>query len=104
MRVAGEMMMGSGSVVVGDVRLQGLGQVQLGHRVGVRVTVAAAEQRPPYGLAAQLLQRVRLHPLGCQGLFYLEEHRSEYIVTLSVTEHGAHDVRVHPGRVLAHRL
>lgn len=62
--VAGEMMMGSGSVVVRDVRLQGLRQFKLGHRIGVRVTVASAEQRSPYGLAAQLLQRVRLHPLG----------------------------------------
>lgn len=92
------------SVVVGNVRLQGLGQIQFGHGFGVHVLLAAAEQRLPYRLAAQLLQRMRLHPLRGQRLFDLEEHRSEYVVALSVTEHGAHDVRVHPGRVLAHAL
>lgn len=90
------------SVVVGDEVLQGLGQVQLGHGFGVRVAPATAKQRPPYRLSAQVLQRVRLHPLGRQGLFDLEEHRPEYVIALGVTEHGAHDVRVHPVRVLAH--
>lgn len=90
--------------MVGDVRLQGLGQVELGHRVGVRVALAAAKQRPPNRLAAQLLQRVRVHPLRRKRFFDLEEYWSENVVALRVTEHGAHDVRVHPGRVLAHRL
>lgn len=90
--------------LIGDKVLQRLGQVQLGHGVGVHVAPAAAEQRTSYGLAAQVLQRVRLHPLGRQRFFDLEEHRAEYVVTLRVTEHGAHDVRVHSVRVLAHRL
>lgn len=103
-RMTEQTISGSAVTVVGDEWLERLGQPERGHRFGVRVPLTAAKQRPPDGLAAQLLQRVRAHPLRRQCFFYLEEHWPEDVVALCVTEHGAHDVRVHPGRVLAHRL
>lgn len=92
------------SGLVANVRLQRLGQFQLGHGIGQHVVLAPVEQRVPYGLPALLLQRSRLHPLGRQRRLDLEEHRPEYVVALSVAEHGAHDVYVHSTGVVAHRL
>lgn len=91
-------------VLVGNVRLERLGQVQLGHRFGVHVSLIAVEQGPPDGLTTGLLQGLRLFPIRRHRQFHLQEHLAEYVVALSVAEHGAHHVRVHPSRVLGHNL